>query len=67
MGSGQNVAVFGAYGHTGRFVVAGLRERGYVPLLLGRDQDKLLALAPSQPGLEARQASVDVRPRSTAR
>jgi hypothetical protein len=59
MGSGQNVAVFGAYGHTGRFVVAELRERGYVPLLLGRDQDKLLALARTHPGLETRQASVD--------
>jgi short subunit dehydrogenase-like uncharacterized protein len=57
MGSGQNVAVFGAYGHTGRFVVAELRERGYVPLLLGRDQDKLAAMAHG--GLEARQASVD--------
>lgn len=45
MGSGCNVAVFGAYGHTGRFVVAELRGRGYVPLLLGRDQEKLLALA----------------------
>ncbi|MFG1711102.1 saccharopine dehydrogenase family protein [Nonomuraea sp. M3C6] len=59
MGSSRNVAVFGAYGHTGRFVVAELRERGYVPLLLGRDQDKLLALVQAQPGLEARQASVD--------
>lgn len=59
MQSGRNVAVFGAYGHTGRFVVAELRERGYLPLLLGRDQDKLLALAQTQPGLEARQASVD--------
>jgi NAD(P)-dependent dehydrogenase (short-subunit alcohol dehydrogenase family) len=59
MGSGRNVAVFGAYGHTGRFVVAELRERGYVPLLLGRDQDKLLALVQAQPRLEARQASVD--------
>jgi short subunit dehydrogenase-like uncharacterized protein len=57
MGSGQHVAVFGAYGHTGRFVVAELRERGHVPLLLGRDQGKLAALA--HPGLEARQASVD--------
>ncbi|MCQ4045316.1 saccharopine dehydrogenase family protein [Streptantibioticus rubrisoli] len=59
MGAGRNVAVFGAYGHTGRFVVAELRERGYVPLLLGRDQDKLLTLAKAHPGLEARQASVD--------
>ncbi|KUJ49606.1 saccharopine dehydrogenase family protein [Micromonospora maris] len=59
MGSGQTVAVFGAYGHTGRFVVAELRERGYVPLLLGRDQDKLRALAQTHPGLGVRQASVD--------
>lgn len=59
MEPGRNVAVYGAYGHTGRFVVAELRERGYVPLLVGRDQDKLLALAQARPGLEARRASVD--------
>ncbi|WP_188188427.1 saccharopine dehydrogenase family protein [Nonomuraea sp. SYSU D8015] len=59
MGSGQMVAVFGAYGHTGRFVVAQLRERGFVPILSGRDAGKLQALAASYPGLEARPASVD--------
>ncbi|SCF14226.1 Saccharopine dehydrogenase NADP binding domain-containing protein [Micromonospora coriariae] len=53
----QNVAVFGAYGHTGRFVVAELRDRGFVPLLLGRDEGKLRALAAS--GLEYRVTSVD--------
>jgi len=57
MGSGRNVAVFGAYGHTGRFVVAELRERGYIPLLLGRDRDRLAAMAHG--GLKVRQASVD--------
>ncbi|SCG78916.1 Uncharacterized conserved protein [Micromonospora echinaurantiaca] len=57
MDSGQVVAVFGAYGHTGRFVVAELRDRGFVPLLLGRDAGKLRALA--APGLEYRVASVD--------
>ncbi|WP_037323085.1 saccharopine dehydrogenase family protein [Amycolatopsis thermoflava] len=51
------VAVYGAYGHTGRFVVAELRERGHVPLLLGRDREKLLAVA--QPDLEVRPAAVD--------
>jgi NAD(P)-dependent dehydrogenase (short-subunit alcohol dehydrogenase family) len=56
---GKNVAVYGAYGHTGRFVVAELLERGYVPLLLGRNPDKLLALARGRPGLETRPASVD--------
>ncbi|MFC5753333.1 saccharopine dehydrogenase family protein [Actinomadura rugatobispora] len=59
MGSGQRVAVFGAYGHTGRFVVAELRERGFVPVLSGRDADKVRALAASHPGLEARPAPVD--------
>jgi saccharopine dehydrogenase-like NADP-dependent oxidoreductase len=58
MGSGQTVAVFGAYGHTGRFVVAELVERGFVPVLSGRDAGKLKALA-YETGLEARTASVD--------
>ncbi|WP_406470445.1 saccharopine dehydrogenase family protein [Streptomyces sp. NBC_01615] len=59
MGSGQAVAVFGAYGHTGRFVVAQLRERGFVQVLSGRDADKLKELAASEPGLDVRPASVD--------
>ncbi|MFF3996156.1 saccharopine dehydrogenase family protein [Streptomyces cyaneofuscatus] len=45
MGSDRTVAVFGAYGHTGRFVVAELRARGFRPVLIGRDPDKLKALA----------------------
>ncbi|MFW6694000.1 saccharopine dehydrogenase NADP-binding domain-containing protein [Streptomyces sp. MAR4 CNX-425] len=57
-GAGQTVAVFGAYGHTGRFVVQELRDRGYVPLLAGRDAGKLAALA-SATGLAARPAAVD--------
>ncbi|CAL9518666.1 hypothetical protein SUDANB176_03806 [Streptomyces sp. enrichment culture] len=59
MGSGIKVAVFGAYGHTGRFVVAELRERGFVPVLSGRDADKLKELAASGPGADVRPASVD--------
>ncbi|MFE3497677.1 saccharopine dehydrogenase family protein [Streptomyces sp. NPDC059169] len=58
MGSGQTVAVFGAYGHTGRFVVAELRERGFLPVLSGRDAEKLKALAHGT-DLEHRPASVD--------
>ncbi|MFF7637965.1 saccharopine dehydrogenase family protein [Kitasatospora sp. NPDC008050] len=45
MGSARTVTVFGAYGHTGRFVVAELLERGFVPVLAGRDADRLHALA----------------------
>ncbi|WP_030567658.1 saccharopine dehydrogenase family protein [Streptomyces aureocirculatus] len=57
--AGDSVVVFGAYGHTGRFVVAHLRERGFVPVLSGRDAGKLRALAESAPGAEVRPASVD--------
>jgi short subunit dehydrogenase-like uncharacterized protein len=53
------VVVFGAYGHTGRFVVAHLRERGFLPVLSGRDAGKLRELAVSCPGLEVRTATVD--------
>ncbi|GII77228.1 saccharopine dehydrogenase [Sphaerisporangium rufum] len=59
MKQARNVAVYGAYGHTGRFVVAELRDRGYVPLLLGRDPEKLRALTGLHPGLESRQAPAD--------
>ncbi|EWM10836.1 saccharopine dehydrogenase [Kutzneria sp. 744] len=55
-GSGQKVVVYGAYGHTGRFVVAELRERGLVPVASGRDAAKLAAC---HPGLDIRPAPVD--------
>ncbi|RMI39418.1 saccharopine dehydrogenase NADP-binding domain-containing protein [Streptomyces triticirhizae] len=56
--TGQRVTVFGAYGHTGRFVVAELVERGYVPVLAGRDADRLKALA-YEGGWEVRAVTVD--------
>ena len=58
MTSNRTIAVFGAYGHTGRFVVTELRRRGWRPILLGRDGEKLRALA-AETGEEARVASVD--------
>lgn len=39
------VTVFGAYGHTGRFVVAELQRRGWTPVLAGRDEAKLREVA----------------------
>ncbi|MFG3255396.1 saccharopine dehydrogenase family protein [Streptomyces sp. NPDC048172] len=57
--TGQKVAVYGAYGHTGRFMVTHLRERGFVPLLTGRDAAQLAAMAESESG-----AGPDVRPAS---
>ncbi|TDR44846.1 short subunit dehydrogenase-like uncharacterized protein [Tahibacter aquaticus] len=54
----RTVAVFGAYGHTGRFVVAELCKRGWRPLLCGRAADRLSALGVQFPGLESRAAAV---------
>jgi Saccharopine dehydrogenase NADP binding domain len=55
----QTVTVFGAYGHTGRFVVSELRKRGWTPILSGRDADKLNAVRDEHGELEIRVASVD--------
>jgi saccharopine dehydrogenase-like NADP-dependent oxidoreductase len=59
MTSNHAVAVYGAYGHTGRFVVSELQRRGWTPILSGRDPEKLKTLAAQYPGLEVRPASVD--------
>lgn len=61
MTSNRTVAVYGAYGHTGRFVVSEFIKRGWKPILSGRDADKLKTLGAAHPGLEIRCASVDDR------
>ena len=53
------VTVFGAYGHTGRFVVLELRKRGFTPILSGRDAAKLQEVGNAHAGSEVRVASVD--------
>jgi short subunit dehydrogenase-like uncharacterized protein len=53
-----DVLVYGAYGHTGRFVVAELLRRGLTPVLSGRDPAGLAAIAGQFPGLQARPATV---------
>lgn len=50
------MTVYGAYGHTGRFVVSELLRRGWTPILSGRDAAKLDAVGG---GLEVRPASID--------
>ncbi len=59
MTSNKSVTVFGAYGHTGRFVVSELLKRGWTPIFSGRDPDKLKALGEVHPGLDLRRARVD--------
>ena len=59
MTSNRRIAVYGAYGHTGCFVVAELQNRGWMPMLSGRDAEKLDALAAESGGLEIRPAAVE--------
>jgi uncharacterized protein YbjT (DUF2867 family) len=54
----RTIVVFGASGHTGRFVVSELRQRGWTPILSGRDPAKLEALGALH-GLPVRVASID--------
>src|SRR5260221_1219248 len=56
------ITVFGAYGHTGRFVVSELRKRGFAPILSGRDAAKLKEAGDAHPGAEVRVATVDDPP-----
>lgn len=55
---GRKVAVFGAAGHTGRFVVAELSRRGFAPVAVGRDAVRL-AEAGFPGGIETRVAGVE--------
>jgi hypothetical protein len=55
----RTITIFGAYGHTGRFVVRELRERGFVPILSGRDDAKLKEMGYAHPESELRKATVD--------
>jgi short subunit dehydrogenase-like uncharacterized protein len=56
---GQKVAVFGAAGHTGRFVVAELLRCGFAVIAIGRDRDRLAVLADGNRRVEARVAAVE--------
>ncbi len=59
MTSNRTVTVFGAYGHTGRFVVSELCKRGWTPILSGRDHAKLKGVREAHPELEVRVAMID--------
>src|SRR5437868_4513743 len=55
----QGIVVFGAAGHTGRFVVGELDRRGWAPVLAGRESAALRALGDVYPSCEVRAASVE--------
>jgi hypothetical protein len=56
----MNIAVYGASGHTARFVIGELLSRGHVPIAIGRDASKTAAaLLVHGVELEVRIASID--------
>jgi len=57
--SGPPVAVFGASGHTGHFVVAELLRRGFRPIPIGRDASRLAARGFQDRGMETRTANIE--------
>jgi len=64
----RTITVYGAYGHTGQFVVSELRRRGWTPVLSGRDPRKLQSVAEVGDGeLEMRRQRSTPRPHSITR
>ncbi|MGW2546845.1 saccharopine dehydrogenase family protein [Kitasatospora sp. NPDC001574] len=59
MGTAGAVVVYGATGHTGRFVVAELRRRGLTTVASGRDAARLEELAAEWDDVTVRPATVD--------
>ena len=59
MTTNEKIAVYGAYGHTGRFVVSELIRRGLTPILSGRNAVKLNEISNAFPGTKVRVASID--------
>jgi len=57
MNAPLRIAVYGASGHTGRFVLAELQRRGFVPVACGRNPAHLRELATI--GFETRVAAID--------
>ncbi len=55
----QMVAVFGASGHTGRFIVAELLRRGVSAIAIGRDEARLAEAGFLDRGVETRIATIE--------
>lgn len=54
----NTIAVYGAYGHTGKFIVASLSKQGYNLILSGRDQEKLIKLNKEYPQFKIKAADI---------
>ncbi|HET6940105.1 MAG TPA: saccharopine dehydrogenase NADP-binding domain-containing protein, partial [Nocardioides sp.] len=59
MNARERVLVYGATGHTGRFVVDELLRRGLTAVLSGRSAERLAAVTPRHAALQRRVAGLD--------
>ena len=59
MNATDRVLVYGATGHTGRFVVDELQSRGLVPVLAGRSAERLAAVPARHAALDRRVVGID--------
>jgi putative NADH-flavin reductase len=57
----RTVAVLGAAGHTGRFVVQELLRRGLTPIAVARDADRLKAMGWAEQGVDGSRMSRSAR------
>ncbi len=55
----NNIAVYGAYGHTGKFIVSQLLHQGFNPTLCGRGKEKLLSYSQQYPNLKTKVADIN--------
>ncbi|MNX36413.1 Trans-acting enoyl reductase [compost metagenome] len=55
----ENIAIYGAYGHTGKFIVSELYRQGYKNIILsGRDEEKLKILQKQYPNAAIKAADI---------
>ena len=55
----NNIAVYGAYGHTGKFIVSQLLHHGFNPILCGRNKERLSSYSQQYPNLETKVADIN--------
>ena len=55
----NNIAVYGAYGHTGKFIVSQLLHQGFNQVICGRDKEKLLSYSQQYSNLETKVADIN--------
>ncbi|WP_406843173.1 saccharopine dehydrogenase family protein [Flavobacterium soyae] len=55
----KSIAIYGAYGHTGKFITAELYQQGYTLVLSGRDEEKLLSLKQKHPESTIKTANIN--------